>query len=340
MMIEKLIQDIPKAELHLHIEGTLSPEMLFQKAKAHSLKLPYKTLEEVHKAYHFHDLQSFLDLYYAGMEVLKTQEDFYDLTWAYLTQAAAQNVRHTEIFFDPQAHTSRGITFDTVIQGIHQALQDGATKLGVTSRLILCFLRDQTAESAMATLEQALPFKEWIVAVGLDSAEKQNPPSKFQAVFDKARANGFLTVAHAGEEGPAEYITQALDLLHVSRVDHGVRCMEDGTLVARLVAQKIPLTVCPLSNINLHVYKTMSDHPIKRMLEAGLVVTINSDDPAYLGGGITKNFLAAHKTFSFSQQQIYQLAKNSFQASFLSPEEKKRYLVELGQFYKTATSTD
>lgn len=332
--MEKFIRNIPKAELHLHIEGTLEPELMFQLAQKNHIKLPYASVTEIHNAYYFSDLQSFLDIYYQGMQVLQEESDFYDLTWNYLAKAAKQNVRHVEIFFDPQAHTDRKVSFDTVIGGIHRALVAAEKALGISSKLIMCFLRDQSVESAIATLEQALPYKEWITAVGLDSAERNYPPKKFQAVFDKARQQGFLAVAHAGEEGPADYISQALDLLHVSRIDHGVRCLEDEKLVERLVAEQIPLTVCPISNIKLCVYQEMAAHPIKRMYERGLMVTINSDDPAYFKGYVVENYLAVQKTFALSKQDIYQLAKNSFNATFLSFSEKQHYLTELDSFYE------
>lgn len=329
LSIEQFIQQIPKAELHLHIEGTLEPELMFALAQRNNIQLPYKSIAEVREKYNFTDLQSFLDIYYAGMQVLIHEQDFYDLTMAYLQRAKQQNIRHAEIFFDPQAHTNRGILFATVVGGIHKALVDGEKQLGITSKLIMCFLRDLTADAAMTTLQQALPFKEWIIAIGLDSAELNNPPKKFQAVFDKARAEGFLTVAHAGEEGPAEYIWQALELLKVKRIDHGVKCMDDERLLDELVKTQIPLTVCPLSNIKLCVFKTMAQHPLKRMLDRGLCVLVNSDDPAYFGGGVIESFLAAQKALGLTKQNIYQLAKNSFVATFLSDAEKQKHLKEL-----------
>jgi adenosine deaminase len=316
--IARLIRDIPKAELHLHIEGTLEPELMFEIGRRNGVKLPFASVEAARQAYHFHDLQSFLDIYYAAASVLQTERDFYDLTWAYLQRAAKDNIKHTEIFFDPQTHCDRGIEFDPVIRGIHRALQDGKTQLGITSNLILCFLRHLSPEAAMNTLKQALPYRDWIIAVGLDSSELGHPPRKFKAVFDRAREEGFLTVAHAGEERPPEYIWEALDLLKVSRIDHGVRCLEDEKLVRRLVAEQIPLTVCPLSNIKLCVFPSMKDHNLKKLLDLGICATINSDDPAYFGGYIVENLQQAATALDLDEKDIETLAKNSFKASFLS----------------------
>lgn len=334
--MKALINDIPKAELHLHIEGTLEPEMMFELAARNRIELPYRSVEAIRQAYQFENLQSFLDLYYAGANVLQTEQDLYDLTWAYLQKAAAQNVRHTEIFFDPQTHTDRGIAFETVLTGILRALEDGK-QLGISATPILCFLRHLSAESAMETLKQALPYQSSIPAVGLDSSEQGNPPSKFQAVFDRAREAGFLTVAHAGEEGPAEYIWQAIRLLGVSRIDHGVRCLEDPKLVEYLVEHQIPLTVCPLSNIKLCVFESMQQHNLKQLLDLGLCVTVNSDDPAYFGGYVAENFLETQAALGLSEQEIYQLVKNSYQASFLSDEEKRSLIAELDSFCSTAS---
>ncbi|HXV82806.1 MAG TPA: adenosine deaminase [Candidatus Binatia bacterium] len=331
-MLEKFIECIPKAELHIHIEGSLEPELMFDLAQRNGVALPYKSVGDVHKAYEFNNLQSFLQVYYQGMRVLVNEKDFYDLTWAYLSKAHSQNVRHTEMFFDPQAHTNRGIAFKTVISGIHQAMIDGEQRLGISSKLIMCFLRDLSEEAAMATLEQALPFKDWLVAVGLDSAEVGHPPEKFTRVFDRARAAGFLTVAHAGEEGPPEYIWQALDSLKVSRIDHGVRCLEDPNLTARLATNGIPLTVCPLSNVKLRVFESMEKHNIKQLLNRGLCVTINSDDPAYFGGYVTENFLAVEKAQGLDRDDIHRLAKNSFQAGFVRPDQKQIFLDELDKY--------
>jgi len=317
---------LPKAELHLHIEGTLEPEMMFELARRNRVELPFPDVEAVRRAYVFDDLQSFLDLYYAGCRVLVTERDFYDLTAAYLQRAARDDVRHTEIFFDPQTHTDRGVPLSTVVTGITAALADGRRDLGVTSVLILCFLRDQSVESAMATLEAALEHRDAIVGVGLDSAEVGNPPEKFRAVFDRARAEGLVPVAHAGEEGPPEYIWQALDLLGARRIDHGVRCLGDDHLVERLVAERIPLTVCPLSNVKLRVFPDLEHHNVRRLLERGLRVTINSDDPAYFGGYIGENYVATARVHALTGEQMRQVARNSFLASFLGEEEKQRHL--------------
>lgn len=327
--LTQLIHDIPKAELHLHIEGTLEPQLMFDLAKRNDISLRYGSVAEIQKAYRFHNLQSFLDVYYEGAQVLLHEADFYDLTWAYLSRVAKQNVCHVEIFFDPQTHTDRGVEFDTVIKGIHRALEDAPDKLGISTKLILCFLRHLSADEAMRTLEQALDYKAWITAVGLDSSEVGHPPEKFVRVFDRAREEGFLTVAHAGEEGPPEYIWQALDLLHVSRIDHGVRCLEDAALTKRLADEKIPLTVCPLSNVKLCVFDNLRDHNLKQLLENGLCATVNSDDPAYFGGYIEENFLETQAALDLTRQDIYTLASNAFEASFLGPDEKVRLLKRL-----------
>lgn len=332
MIMKEFIKNLPKAELHLHIEGTLEPEMMFELAQSNDIDLPYNSVSKIKEAYNFEDLQSFLDLYYQGSQVLQTEGDFYDLTWAYLQKAASQNVRHTEIFFDPQSHTNRGIAFETAYQGIYKALRDGETKLGISSQLILSFLRDLSEEEAFATLEQALPYKDTMVAVGLDSAEQGNPPSKFKAVFDKARAEGFLTVAHAGEEGPPEYIWEAINLLKVSRIDHGVQSMQDPKLLDYLAEKQIPLTICPLSNVELKVFDSMAKHNLKQLLDLGICATVNSDDPSYFGGYINENYQAAQEALSLNKQQLYQLAKNSFQASFLSPESKQKFIAELDDY--------
>jgi adenosine deaminase len=323
---------MPKAELHIHIEGTLEPEMIFALAARNGVQLAYPSVDALRDAYRFTDLESFLRLYYQGMSVLQTARDFHEMTAAYLQRASAQGVRHAELFFDPQAHLNRGIAFATVIDGLWSALQEGEKRLGITSRLIMCFLRDLDAASAMQTLEAALPYKDRIVAVGLDSAEIGNPPSKFTAVFDRARAEGFLTVAHAGEEGPPQYVWEALDLLHVSRVDHGVRSLEDPALVARLVEERMPLTVCPLSNVRLRVIDTLADHPLRRMLEAGLVATCNSDDPAYFGGYVGDNFRETAAALGLTDSELMTLARNSFEASFIDDAARAGYLAELDAF--------
>ena len=325
-------RDLPKAELHLHIEGTLEPELMFELARRNGIRLPYASGEEVRRAYVFSDLQSFLDIYYAGCGVLLMEHDFYDLTWAYLARAATQGVRHAEIFFDPQTHTDRGVPFETVIGGIHRALLDGQARLGMTSGLILCFLRHLSAEAAMQTLGEALPYREWIVAVGLDSSEVGHPPSKFRAVYDRAREAGLLAVAHAGEEGPPAYVWEALDVLKARRIDHGVRSIEDERLIVRLVDEQIPLTVCPLSNVKLRVFPNLSSHNLKKLLDRGLLVTVNSDDPAYFGGYVADNFQAAAAALGLSREELLALARNSFVASFLPEEQKRGHLDELARF--------
>lgn len=323
--LDDLIRRMPKAELHLHIEGTLEPELMVEIAKRNGVPLRFDSVDAVRKAYQFHNLQSFLDIYYEGAQVLRYERDFYDLARAYLDRVASENVRHVEIFFDPQTHTERGIAFDTVIKGFKRALQDAESAYGMSHRLILCFLRHLSEEEAMRTLERALPFKQWIDAVGLDSSEVGHPPRKFKTVFDRAHNEGLPAVAHAGEEGPPEYIWEALDVLRVKRIDHGVRCLEDAALVQRLVQERIPLTVCPLSNVKLCVFDDLRHHNLKQLLEAGLCVTVNSDDPAYFGGYVTANYLAVAEALSLSAEQVVQLAKNSFEASFLEPSQKQRY---------------
>ena len=331
MDLIELMKRIPKAELHLHIEGTLEPELMMKLAQRNGVKIPYKNVDEIRNAYEFSDLQSFLDIYYAGAQVLLEEQDFYDLTCAYLERAAKDNVRHVEIFFDPQTHTERNVGFATVIDGIHGALQDGESRLGITFELIMCFLRHLSAADALATLEEALPHKERIRAVGLDSSEVGHPPAKFKEVFDRARQEGFLTVAHAGEEGPPEYIWEALDLLKVERIDHGVRSLEDPALIERLVKQQTPLTVCPLSNIKLRVFDTLEDHNLKKLLDAGLCATINSDDPAYFGGYIGENFLQTQQALEMSGDNIITLARNSFAASFLSDQDKEQHFGDIDE---------
>jgi adenosine deaminase len=331
------IATLPKVELHLHIEGSLEPELMFALAERNDVALPWDSVDAVRAAYQFSDLQSFLDLYYAGASVLLTEQDFFDLTWAYLLRCFDDRVRHTEIFFDPQTHTDRGVAFKTVIDGITRALDAGRDQLGITSQLILCFLRHLSAEAAMATLEQALPWKERIIAVGLDSSEKGNPPEKFQAVFDRARLEGFLTVAHAGEEGPADYIRQALDLLKVERIDHGVRCTEDPALVARLVTEQIPLTVCPLSNVKLCVFDRLEDHNLRTLLHQGLRVTMNSDDPAYFGGYIGENFQATARALDLSLDDVEQLARNAVHAAFVETDRREELLAEIDRWRNATT---
>ncbi|MCW3149687.1 adenosine deaminase [Stutzerimonas stutzeri] len=308
------LNNLPKAELHLHLEGSLEPELMFRLAERNKIALPWKDVDTLRQAYAFNNLQEFLDLYYRGADVLRTEQDFYDLTWAYLQKCEEQDVVHTEPFFDPQTHTDRGVPFEAVLNGISAALADGRELLGISSGLILSFLRHLPEEEAFKTLEQALPYRNAFFAVGLDSSEVGHPPSKFQRVFDKARAEGLLTVAHAGEEGPPEYIWQALDLLKVSRIDHGVRAAEDPKLIARLIEEQIPLTVCPLSNTKLKVFSDMRQHNILDLLEQGVKVTVNSDDPAYFGGYVTENFMALHDSLGMTEEQARRLAQNSLDA--------------------------
>lgn len=330
--LERFIRGIPKAELHIHLEGSLEPELMFELASRNRLELPFRSAAEVRQAYRFSNLQSFLDIYYRGMSVLRGEEDFRDLTMAYLERARADNVRHAEMFFDPQAHTGRGIPLATVIRGIGAARSEMERRSGISTRLILCFLRHLSAAEAMATLEQALPFRDAITGIGLDSSEKGNPPARFTEVFARARALGFRVVAHAGEEGPPEFISQALDLLGAERIDHGVRCIEDPDLVERLRREQVPLTVCPLSNVRLRVFDDMTRHDLKRLLELGLLVTVNSDDPAYFGGYINDNLLAAAEALELGRDAVEALARNSFLAAFIGREERERHLRELDRF--------
>lgn len=328
--MKNFIQKLPKAELHLHIEGTLEPELMFKLAKKNKVKVPYKSIEEVKEAYNFTSLQSFLDLYYAGANVLINESDFFDLTWAYLLTCKAQNILHVEIFFDPQAHTSRGIAFETIITGINKALQKARQELGISSYLIMSFLRDLSQEEAFETLKQSLPFKKMISGVGLDSSEVGNPPSKFKKVFEACQKEGYKLVAHAGEEGDSSYIWGAINLLHVSRIDHGIRCEEDESLVQFLKQKQLPLTVCPLSNTKLCAVDKLEHHNIIKLLRSGLLVTINSDDPAYFGGYLNENYEAVAKALHVSKEELKKLALNSFKASFL-PQEKKEYFYSLVQ---------
>nr|WP_164397809.1 adenosine deaminase [Streptomyces harenosi] len=322
---------LPKAELHLHIEGTLEPELAFELAARNGVPLPYATTDDLREAYRFQDLQSFLNLYYELMAVLRTERDFEELADAYLARAAAQGVRHAEIFFDPQAHLSRGVAMGTVVEGLWRALGRSEERHGVSTRLILCFLRDESAESALHTLRAAEPYLDRITGVGLDSAEVGHPPAKFREVYEAAAALGLRRVAHAGEEGPPEYITEALDVLGIERIDHGLRCVEDPALVERLVRDRVPLTLCPLSNVRLRTVDTLADHPLPAMLEAGLLCTVNSDDPAYFGGYAGDNFDAVHEALGLGQERLRELARNSFLAAFLEDDEerRKRYLAEV-----------
>ncbi|QEY23221.1 adenosine deaminase [Neisseria animalis] len=325
MSLHSLIAALPKAELHVHIEGTLEPELMFEIAQRNGVEIPYRNVEEIRAAYEFHNLQSFLDIYYAGAAVLLHEQDFFDLTYAYLLRCKADNVVHTEIFFDPQTHTARGVAFETVIGGMLRACEAARKEWGISSLLIMCFLRHLSEESAFETLEQALPFKENIIGVGLDSSEVGHPPSKFERVFARAREAGFLTVAHAGEEGPPQYVREALDLLEVARIDHGVRSEEDEELMERLVDLQMPLTVCPLSNLKLKVVGQLAQHNLRRMLKRGVLVTVNSDDPAYFGGYVNHNFTELADALDLTAGEIRTLCKNSFAASFLSDEEKERW---------------
>lgn len=332
MNITEYIKKIPKAELHLHIEGSFEPELMFEIAQRNQVKIPYQSVEEVKKAYQFSCLQDFLDIYYSGASVLLYEKDFYDLTMAYFEHCAEENVVHTEIMFDPQTHTKRGVSFETVIKGIQRAREDAQEKYGISSLLIMSYLRHLTEEDAFETLEQSLPYKHLIKAVGLDSSEKGNPPSKFQKVFEASIKEGYVPVAHAGEEGPAEYIWEALDLLKIARIDHGNNCLTDEVLVKKLVDEKIALTVCPLSNLELQVVKNLKDHPLKKMLNLGLKATVNSDDPAYFGGYMNANFLQTTEALDLSKEDIKTLVKNSFEYSLLSDNEKQEFLTQVENF--------
>ena len=323
------IAALPKAELHLHIEGSLEPELMVALAARNGVSIPFASVEEVRAAYDFSNLQDFLDIYYQGMAVLLTEADFFDLTAAYLDRAHADGVRHVEIFFDPQGHTERGVAFDTVVGGITRALADGEARLGITSKLIMCFLRHLSEAEAEATLDQALPYLDKIAGVGLDSSENGHPPAKFARVFARARSLGLKLVAHAGEEGPAAYVHEALDVLGVDRIDHGNRSLDDPTLVARLAAEGMCLTVCPLSNLKLCVVNDIAAHPLKAMLDAGLVATVNSDDPAYFGGYVNANFIAVAEALDLSRGELTQLARNSFTGSFLSADEQAPHLAAI-----------
>lgn len=333
--LSTFIAGMPKAELHLHIEGTLEPELALRLAERNGVKLPYASVEALRAAYQFTDLQSFLDIYYAGASVLKHEQDFYDLTVAYLERAKTDNVVHTEIFFDPQTHTARGVSLATVIAGITRALEDAGRRLGISSQLIMCFLRHLSEAEAFATVDAALPFRERIIAVGLDSSERGHPPSQFERVFARCRELGWRAVAHAGEEGPAAYIIEALDLLKAERIDHGVRCLDNARLVARLAREQVPLTVCPLSNVKLRVFPDLQRHNLKQLLAAGLRVTVNSDDPAYFGGYVNDNFTAAQQALNLSRDDLRQLARNSFLASFLAEADKRRFCTALDAYCST-----
>ena len=327
--MDEWIRALPKAELHIHIEGSLEPEMMFALAARNGVSLRYGNVEEVRAAYAFTDLQSFLDIYYEGMAVLRTERDFHDLARAYFERAHADGVRHAELFFDPQAHTARGVTLATVVNGLHAATEEARSELGMSASLILCFLRHLPADAAMATLDEALPFLDRIVGVGLDSSEAGYPPQDFAAVYERARAEGLRAVAHAGEEGPPDYVWQALDLLGVERIDHGVRSEEDPALLERLVRDGVPLTMCPLSNVKLRVVDRIEDHNLKRLLDRGVRVTINSDDPAYFGGYIGDNYIAAAAALGLSREEVVAIARNSIEATFLDDAAKAELLAEL-----------
>ena len=324
--IAQFIQALPKAELHIHIEGSLEPEMLFELAVRNRVELPFPDVESVRKAYNFNCLQDFLDVYYQGMSVLRTEQDFHALTWAYLERCRDQNVVHTELFFDPQGHTARGIAMGTVIEGICSALQRGESELGISSRLIMCFLRHLDEEAALQTLADATPWLDRITGVGLDSSELGHPPARFARVFARAGELGLKKVAHAGEEGPPGYVIEALDLLEVDRIDHGNRAMEDAELVRRLAREQVPLTVCPLSNLRLAVVRDLAGHPLPAMLEAGLKATVNSDDPAYFGGYVNENYLALAKATGLGREALRRLAANAFESSFLPAAEIRRHV--------------
>lgn len=333
--MKSFIKNLPKAELHLHIEGSFEPAQMFKIAQRNEIKIPFKSVKEVEEAYKFNCLQDFLDIYYQGAQVLIYEKDFYDLTYAYLKRCVAQNVRHTEIMFDPQTHTERGVKFETVITGISKACADAKTKLGISSLLIMSYLRHLPEESAFKTLEASLPFKHLIKAVGLDSSEKGNPPSKFKNVYEASVNAGYIPVAHAGEEGDASYVWEALDLLKIKRIDHGNNALQDPKLVKEIIKRNIALTVCPLSNTALQVVKNLKEHPLKKMMDLGLKVTINSDDPAYFGGQVNQNYIKIQKALNLTKEDLYVLAKNSFEYSFLPMSQKKYFKAELERYYKS-----
>jgi len=332
--LPSVLRRMPKAELHIHIEGSLEPELIFKLAQRNQVELPYADVEALRAAYAFKDLQSFLDIYYAGASVLLKEEDFFDMAWAYLERAAADNVVHAEIFFDPQTHTARGVPFETVIRGLHHACQRAHQEFGLSAKLILCFLRHLSEEDAFATLEAALPYRHHFIGVGLDSSELGHPPAKFERVFARCRELGLHVVAHAGEEGPPEYIRDALDLLGAERIDHGVQAVHDPELMRRLAHERVPLTVCPLSNIKLCVFPSLDKHNLKALLDAGLCVTVNSDDPAYFGGYVNDNYLRLFEALDLSPKHAYQLAFNSFEASFADAATKKAWEHELKAFFE------
>lgn len=332
--LPELLRTMPKAELHIHIEGSLEPELIFTLAQRNGVQIPYSSVADLRRAYAFTNLQSFLDIYYAGASVLQKEQDFFDMAWAYLERAQAENVLRTEMFFDPQTHTDRGVPMETVINGLHRACVQAQQQLGVSASLILCFLRHLSEEEAFATLEQALPYRDKFIGVGLDSSEVGHPPEKFARVFARCRALGFRLVAHAGEEGPPEYVRTALDLLKVERVDHGVQSSKDPALMKRLAQERIPLTVCPLSNLKLCVFPSLADHNIAQLLDAGLAVTINSDDPAYFGGYLNENFVQTFAATGLDAGRAYRLARNSFDASFIDEPERRRFTEQLDAHFE------
>ena len=335
-----LLRTMPKAELHLHIEGTLEPELIFRLAQRNGVALPYPSVDALRAAYAFTDLQSFLDLYYAGAGVLQTEQDFFDMAWAYFERAAADNVVHAEVFFDPQTHTERGVGIETVIVGLEHACRRAHAEYGLSAKLILCFLRHLSEEAAFATLEQALPYRQHFIGVGLDSSERGHPPEKFARVFARCRELGLHVVAHAGEEGPPAYIESALDVLKVERIDHGVRCTEDPALVRRLAASRVPLTVCPLSNVKLRVFDTLADHNLKTLLAAGLCATVNSDDPAYFGGYVNDNLVQTFAALpALNARDAWQLAANSFEASFVPDAQKAGWRQRLDAAFAAAAAS-
>ena len=329
MSLSEFIKNSPKAELHLHIEGTLEPELMFLLAKRNNITIPFKNIDDVKKAYNFSNLDSFLKIYYEGAKVLINEKDFFDLTWAYALKCKEENIVHTEIFFDPQTHTDRGINFDTVINGIYKALQKAQKEFNLSFKIIMCFLRHLDENSGFKVLSHAITHKDKIFGVGLDSSETGNPPNKFKKLFKKAVENNFVTVAHAGEEGPPEYMWEALNLLNVKRIDHGVQCLKDDKLVEELSKTQIPLTVCPLSNIKLKVFDKLEDHNLKKMLDKKLMVMINSDDPAYFGGYLNKNFIEIQRALNLSKEDIKKLLVNSFKSSFLNEEKKREWISKI-----------
>jgi adenosine deaminase len=332
--MQKFIENLPKAELHLHIEGSFEPELMFKIAKRNNIKIPFKSVKNIEKAYQFDCLQDFLNIYYQGANVLITEQDFYDLTMSYLKKCYIQNILHTEIMFDPQTHTERGVQFNTVINGIVKAQKDAENQFGITSYLIMSYLRHLSQESAFTTLEESIPYKKFIKCVGLDSSEKGNPPSKFKDVFKKSIEIGYIPVAHAGEEGPADYVWEAIDILNIKRIDHGNNALQDPKLVSEIITRNLALTICPLSNKELQVVPDLKKHPLKKMLDLGLKVTVNSDDPAFFGGQLNKNFIEIQKALNLTKKDLYILAKNSFEYSFLDQKTKDIYLTKLKTYYQ------